>query len=113
MILFSECFSPKKIYNQFWCQPTFFRRKVTYFIGRENKTHILPTKIDEKQISHRSASLTIIILVEDLTTRATTTSNDNDNDNKWPHQQQQKSGRARHDVNPCRLRRSRLDEHGH
>ena len=26
----------------------FFRRKVTSFIGRETKTHILPKKIDEK-----------------------------------------------------------------
>ena len=26
----------------------FFRRKVTIFIGRETKTHILPTKINEK-----------------------------------------------------------------
>ena len=40
----SECVSfPRKINNPF------FRRKVTIFIGRETKTHILPTKMNEKQ----------------------------------------------------------------
>ena len=28
----------------------FFRRKVTIFIGRETKTHISPTKINEQKI---------------------------------------------------------------
>ena len=44
----SECVSfQRKINNPFW-EVTFFRRKVTNFIGREAKTHILPTKINEK-----------------------------------------------------------------
>ena len=36
----------------------FFTRKVTIFIGRETKTHIVPTKMNEKN-SLRSADLTI------------------------------------------------------
>ena len=40
----SECVSlQRKINNPFWGL-----RKVTIFIGRETKTHILPTKINEK-----------------------------------------------------------------
>ena len=30
----------------------FFRRKVTIFIGRETKTHIFPTKIEQQQAFH-------------------------------------------------------------
>ena len=38
----SECVSfPKKINNPFWEVTVFPRRKVTIFIGRETKTHIL------------------------------------------------------------------------
>ena len=46
----SECVSfPKKINNPFRVVGhRFFRRKMTFFIGRETKTHILPTKINEK-----------------------------------------------------------------
>ena len=45
----SECVSfPRKINNPFWGGNRFFRRKVTIFIGHETKTHILPTKINEK-----------------------------------------------------------------
>ena len=39
----------------------FFQGKVSIFIGRETKTRILQTKINEKS-SLRSADLTIIIL---------------------------------------------------
>ena len=35
---------------------SFFRRKVTIFIGRETKTHILPTKMNEKKIAKVSPS---------------------------------------------------------
>ena len=59
----SECVSfPRKINNPFW-EVSVFRRKVTIFIGRETKTHILPTKINETH-SPRSARPTIIILLE-------------------------------------------------
>ena len=45
---FSECVSfLKKINNQFWEVAVFFWGKVTIFTGRESKTHIWPTKIDE------------------------------------------------------------------
>ena len=44
----------------------FFRRKVTIFIGRETKTHILPTKINEKKIAKVSPS-NIFILLQLLT----------------------------------------------
>ena len=40
-----------------------FLRKVGILIGRETKTHILPTKLNEKN-SLRSAHLIIIILLE-------------------------------------------------
>ena len=44
----SECVSfPRKINNPFWVVIV-FRRKVTIFIGHETKTHILPTKMNEK-----------------------------------------------------------------
>ena len=45
----------------------FTRRKVTMFIGRETKTRILPTKVNEKKKPLRSGHLTIIILLEELT----------------------------------------------
>ena len=41
---------------------TFFQRKVTIFIGRETKTHIFQTKINETN-SQRSALLSIILLL--------------------------------------------------
>ena len=51
----SECVSfPRKINNPFW-EWSFFQRKVAIFIGRETKTHILPTKMNEQK-SLRSAS---------------------------------------------------------
>ena len=50
----------------------FFRRKVTIFIGRETKTHILQTKINGKK-TLRSADLTIIILLEYYNHSTTTT----------------------------------------
>ena len=44
----SECVSfESKINNPFWWSPI-FRRKVTIFIGRETKTYVLLTKINEK-----------------------------------------------------------------
>ena len=46
---FSECVSfPRKINNLFWEVTVFQKKKVTIFIGRETKTHILPTKINGK-----------------------------------------------------------------
>ena len=59
----SDCVSfPRKINNPF-CGVSVFPKKVTSFIGRETKTHILPTKINNKK-SIRSALLSIIILLE-------------------------------------------------
>ena len=59
-----ECVSfPRKINNPFWEGNRFFRSKVTIFIGRETKTHILQTKMNGKK-SLRWAHLTIIILLE-------------------------------------------------
>ena len=44
----SECVSfPRKTTTRFG-RSAFFRREVTIFIGRETKTHILHTKINEK-----------------------------------------------------------------
>ena len=59
----SECVCFQRKINNPFIGVTFFRRKVTIFIGRETKTHILPTKINEKK-SLRSAYLTIIFLLE-------------------------------------------------
>ena len=42
----------------------FQRRKVTIFIGRETKTHTLPTKINENKIREGQSYLSIIILLE-------------------------------------------------
>ena len=68
----SECVTfQMKINNPFWVS-AFFRRKVTIFIGRETKTHILQTKINEKK-SPRSADLTIIVLLEYCNHYSTTT----------------------------------------
>ena len=47
MVLFRNVSLHWKINNPF-CGITFFRRKVTMFIGRETKTHILPTKSNKK-----------------------------------------------------------------
>ena len=59
----SECvFFQQKINNLFGRSP-FFRRKVAIFIGRETKTHILLTNINDF-FSLMSAPLTIIILLE-------------------------------------------------
>ena len=53
----SECVSfPRKINNPFWVVSVFFRRRVTIVIGRETKTHILPTKINEIKIANASPS---------------------------------------------------------
>ena len=47
----SECVSfPKKINNPFW-EVTVFRRKVTKSIGRQTKTRILPTNINENKFA--------------------------------------------------------------
>ena len=54
--LFSECQQP--VLGGY----RFSGEKVAIFIGRETKTHILPTEINEKSL--RSAPLTIIILLE-------------------------------------------------
>ena len=52
----SECVSfPRKINNPF-CGVTVFHKKVTIFLGRETKTHILPTKINEKNRSSQRFS---------------------------------------------------------
>ena len=61
---FSECasLSRGKSTTRF-AGSAFFKRKVTIFIGRETKTHILPTKSNE-QNSVMSALLSIIILLE-------------------------------------------------
>ena len=47
----SECvsFSRRESTTDFGVSP-FFQRKVAPFIGRETKTHMLPTQIPEKQI---------------------------------------------------------------
>ena len=59
----SECVSfPRTINNPFWGLSPFFQRKVTLFIGRETKTHILHSKINEKSLW--SAPPTIIVLLE-------------------------------------------------
>ena len=72
MILFRNVsLSRGKSTTRFGVSP-FFRRKVTIFIGRETKIHILPTKIDEKK-SIRSAHLTIIFLLEQYNHSTTTT----------------------------------------
>ena len=62
MLFVSECvsFMQNSITNFGVSQ--FFRRKVAIFIGRETKTHILQTKINEKML--RSAPLTLIILLD-------------------------------------------------
>ena len=44
----SEWVSFQRNINNPFCGVTFFRIKVTIFIGRETKTHILQTKINEK-----------------------------------------------------------------
>ena len=55
-LCFGMCLFPEE--NQTtrfgWC--SFFRGKVTIFIGRETKTHILPKKINEKKIAKVSPS---------------------------------------------------------
>ena len=48
--VFGRCFSRRKATTRFGVSP-FFPRKVTYFIGRETKTHILPTKINDKKFA--------------------------------------------------------------
>ena len=45
---FGMCLFPEENQQPVLGGHRFFRRKVTMFIGRETKTHILPTKIDEK-----------------------------------------------------------------
>ena len=47
------CLSSGKSTTRFGVSP-FFRRKVTIFIGRETKTHIFPTKINETRIGQVS-----------------------------------------------------------
>ena len=65
----SECVCfPKKINHQYWGTP-FFRRKV-FVIGRETKTHMLPTNINEKK-SLRSAPLTRILFEKKKITTTT------------------------------------------
>ena len=64
----SECVSfPRKINNPFW-EVTVFRGKVSIFIGREAKTHILPTKINEKiakvSRSKNNSSFRIMITIQ-------------------------------------------------
>ena len=70
----SECVSGKSTTR--FGRSAFFRRKVTIFIGRETTTHILLTKINEKN-SPRSAPLTIIFLLEKYNHSTTTTLNNN------------------------------------
>ena len=60
----SECVSfSRKINNPFWGVIVFPKKSDIFFIGRETKTHILPTKINEKN-SLRSVPPTIIFLLE-------------------------------------------------
>ena len=63
MILFRNVFLSRRNRQPVLGGNRFFRRKVTIFIGRETKPHILPTKINENK-SLRSALLSIIILFE-------------------------------------------------
>ena len=44
----SECLFPEENQQPVLWGSAFFRRKVAIFIGRETKTHIKPTKINEK-----------------------------------------------------------------
>ena len=62
-LFFAEIVFSMKINNQFGGLTVVFRGKVTISIGRETKTHIVQTKINETN-SLRSASLTIIIVKE-------------------------------------------------
>ena len=55
----SECVSFQRKMNNPFCGLTVFQKKRTNFIGCETKTHILPTKVNDK-----NADLTTIILLE-------------------------------------------------
>ena len=66
MILFRNVSLSQRKPTTYFGRSRFFRRKVTKFIGRETKTHILPTKMKRKN-SLRSALPTTIVLLEQLT----------------------------------------------
>ena len=89
----------------------FFRRQVTIFIGRETKTHILPTKINEKK-SLRSVDLTIIILVENYNHSKTTIIQSGEAPFQQPH-----SGELKHALHqaagPTQSQLSRPMSSGH